>query len=114
MAGSSSTSSDVIALVATLVISLLVLLLLRYFLPLRSTPAYVLIPVFLALALPASIILLVPIDLASNLKGLSDGSGGVWLPDRVVLVAWRITYWLCFTLTWYVFAYSLDSNRFES
>ncbi|KAI9794576.1 MAG: hypothetical protein M1816_004463 [Peltula sp. TS41687] len=102
MAGASSISSDVIALISTLLISLLVLLLLRYFLPLRATPAFVLIPLFLALALPASVILLVPIDLASSLKGLSNGSRRVWLPDRVVLVAWRITYWLCFTLTWLI------------
>lgn len=102
MAEGSSISSDVIAVISTLLISLLVLLLLRYFLPLRSTPAYVLIPVFLALALPASIILLVPIDLASSLEGPSNGPRGVWLPGGVVLVAWRITYWLCFALTWYV------------
>lgn len=82
-----------------LVISLLVLLLLRYYLPIRSTPGYLLLPVFLSLALPSSIILLVPIDLASN-----AGTGtarGIWLPDRALLVAWRITYWLTFILTWY-------------
>ena len=47
-------------------ISLLVLLLLRYFLPLRQTPGYLIVPVFLAIALPANLIVLVPIDLASN------------------------------------------------
>lgn len=82
-----------------LVISLLVLLLLRYYLPIRSTPGYLLLPVFLSLALPSSIILLVPIDLASNAG--TGAARGIWLPDRALLVAWRITYWLTFILTWY-------------
>ncbi|TID24127.1 hypothetical protein E2P81_ATG02433 [Venturia nashicola] len=82
-----------------LVISLLVLLLLRYYLPIRSTPGYLLLPVFLSLSLPSSIILLVPIDLASN-AGTGEARG-IWLPDRALLVAWRITYWLTFILTWF-------------
>lgn len=85
--------------VALLLISLLVLLLIRYYLPLRSTPGYLLFPVFLGLALPCSIILLVPIDLASADAG---SSRGIWLPERAVLVAWRITYWLTFLLTWWL------------
>ena len=90
--------SDIFFLIALLVISLLVLLLLRYYLPLRGTPAYLLVPVFLALALPCSIILLVPIDLAS-----ADGaSRGIRLPENVVLIAWKISYWLTFLLTWWL------------
>ncbi|KAF2092200.1 hypothetical protein K490DRAFT_70844 [Saccharata proteae CBS 121410] len=83
-------------------ICLLVLLLLRYYLPLRKTPAYLLVPVFLALALPASIILLVPIDLASvrGGNGEDEGGRGIWLPQRALLVCWRIGYWLTFGLTW--------------
>ena len=88
--------SSIFFSLALLTISLLVVLLLRYYLPLRSTPAYILVPVFLALALPASIILLVPIDLASH----SSSSSGIWLPDRALLVSWRISYWLTFILTW--------------
>ncbi|KAI7583951.1 hypothetical protein KC346_g18067, partial [Hortaea werneckii] len=100
---SSSVSSDVLALLSLLVITALVLLLLRHYLPLRTTPAYLLVPVFLALALPCSIILLVPIDLASSTDS-DDASPdrGVWLPERVVLVTWRITYWLTFCLTWFI------------
>lgn len=90
-----------------LVISLLVLLLLRYYLPIRSTPGYLLLPVFLSLALPSSIILLVPIDLASNAG--AGAARGIWLPDRALLVAWRITYWLTFILTWY----ALESATFK-
>ncbi|KAI7498195.1 hypothetical protein KC367_g5269 [Hortaea werneckii] len=100
---SSSVSSDVLALLSLLVITALVLLLLRHYLPLRTTSAYLLVPVFLALALPCSIILLVPIDLASS-PDSDDASPdrGVWLPERVVLVTWRITYWLTFCLTWFI------------
>ena len=98
----SSVGSDAFALLALLFISAFVLLLLRHFLPLRTTPAYLIIPVFLALALPFSIFLLVPIDLASS-SGIPDTeSKGIWLPDRVLLVAWRVAYWLTFALTWWV------------
>lgn len=101
MAGSSA-GSDVFALLAIAVISILALLLLRYYLPIRSTPAYLILPIFLALALPASIILLVPIDLASSSGTDDEASRGIWLPDNVMLVAWRICYWLTFALTWFV------------
>lgn len=95
-----SIGSDVFVFLAIPTISLFILLLLRHFLPLRTTPAYLLLPIFLALALPVSIILLVPIDLASSLRATDEASRGIWLPGRVVLVAWRITYWLTFALTW--------------
>ena len=85
---------------ALVVIALLVLLLLKYYLPLRSTPAYLLVPVFIALALPANLVLLVPIDLASN-PVENRRPRGIWLPERALLVAWRISYWLTFVLTWY-------------
>jgi hypothetical protein len=94
--------SSIFFSVALLVICFLVLLLLRYYLPLRSTPEYVLLPVFLALALPSSIILLVPIDLASHAVAEDETARGVWLPDRALLVSWRISYWLTFILTWFV------------
>ncbi|KAJ4360916.1 uncharacterized protein N0V89_001485 [Didymosphaeria variabile] len=80
---------------ALLTIAAAVLLLLRYYLPLRTTPAYVTVPVFLTIALPASIVLLVPIDLAS-----SAGTKGIWLGEAVVYKSWRVTYWLTFVLSW--------------
>ncbi|PYH97211.1 LMBR1 domain protein [Aspergillus ellipticus CBS 707.79] len=91
--------SSIFFTLALLTISILVLLLLRRFLTLRATPAYLAIPVFLALALPASVVLLVPIDLASSSR---EGAGptAIWLPDRLILVSWRIAYWLIFVLTW--------------
>jgi len=97
----SSTGSDAFAFLAVAFISIFVLLLLRHFLPLRTTPAYLVLPVFLALALPISIILLVPIDLASSSAAEDEAARGIWLPKGVLLVAWRLTYWLTFALTWY-------------
>lgn len=96
-----SVGSSVFFTLALLTISALVLLLLRRFLTLRATPAYLSIPVFLALALPASVVLLVPIDLASSSRD-DGGPRAIWLPGRLLLVSWRITYWLIFVLTWYV------------
>lgn len=96
----SAVPSEIFALIALLAISLAVLLILRYYLPLRTTPAYLLVPVFFALWLPAGIVLLVPIDLASSARTDDEATRGVWLPDRVLLVSWRITYWLTFVLTW--------------
>lgn len=102
----SSVSSDIAAVFALLLVSVLVLLVLRQYLPLRLTPAYLLIPVFLALALPSSIVLLVPIDLASSSGTDTEGGRGLWLPEGVMMVAWRIAYWLTFALTWYVSSFS--------
>lgn len=99
---SSPVGSEVFACIALLVLSLAVLLLLRHYLPLRTTPAFLLVPIFFALWLPASIVLLVPIDLASSDSDNDVGNRGIWLPQRAILVSWRITYWLTFALTWHV------------
>lgn len=92
--------SAVFLSISFFVICLLTLLLLRRFLTLRATPGYIILPVFLALVLPASVVLLVPVDLTSSTRD-GDGPRGVWLPDRSILVLWRITYWLIFCLTWF-------------
>jgi hypothetical protein len=98
-----SPGSIVFVVFALICISLFVLLLLRYYLPLRTTPAYLTFPVFLALALPATLIILVPIDLASNpLREDVKTPHGIWLPERALLVLWRIIYWLTFALTWFI------------
>ena len=97
-----SVGSSIFFTLALLIISVLVLLLLRRFLTLRATPAYLSIPVFLALALPASVVLLVPIDLASSSRDKGDRPNAIWLPERLLLVSWRIAYWLIFVHTWYV------------
>lgn len=101
-AAASSVGSNIFAVSSILAIALLALLVIRHYLPLRSTPAYLLVPVFLALALPSSIIILVPIDLASAQRDETTRIRAVWLPERVILVTWRITYWLTFCLTWFI------------
>ena len=106
MAQAGSTVTFSFALVA---ICILTLLLLRYYLPLRSTPAYLLLPVFLSLAIPCSIILLVPIDLASNAIEDEDGTArGISLPDGFMRAMWRIAYWLTFVLTWFILPFLGD------
>ncbi|KAF4981630.1 hypothetical protein FZEAL_2599 [Fusarium zealandicum] len=99
---SSPVGSAVFACLALLIISLVVLLILRYYLPLRTTPAFYLIPIFFALWLPSIVVILVPIDLASSAVTGDEATRGVWLPERVILVSWRITYWLTFALTWFI------------
>lgn len=99
-AAAAPVGSEIFFVTALLIISGGVLLLERYYLPLRTTPAYLLFPIFLALGLPASIILLVPIDLASSSQDADVDGRGVWLPRRMLLVSWRISYWLTFALTW--------------
>lgn len=97
---SSAAGSTAFFVLSLLSICGLVLLLLRYYLPLRTTPAHVTVPVFLAIALPASIVVLLPIDLASSAGTDTDGARGIWLSDTVVYKSWRIVYWLTFALTW--------------
>ena len=96
----SPVGSVVFSLVALLAISIVVLLILRHYLPLRTTPAFLLVPVFFALWLPASIVLLVPIDLASSAMVDDIDARGIWLEPKALRVSWRITYWLTFALTW--------------
>lgn len=102
---SSPAGATAFFVLSLLTICALVLLLLRYYIPLRTTPAYVTIPVFLAIALPASIVLLVPIDLASSAGTDTDGGRGIWLSDKVVYKSWRVAYWLTFALTWVILPY---------
>ncbi|KAI1337902.1 LMBR1-like membrane protein-domain-containing protein [Xylariaceae sp. FL0016] len=101
-AAQSPVGSVIFACVALFVLSVVVLLIQRHYLPLRTTPAYLLVPVFFALWLPASIVLLVPIDLATNASPDDEAIKGIWLPDRALLVSWRISYWLTFVLTWFI------------
>lgn len=96
-AASSSTGSNIFAVTALLVVALACILAIRHYLPLRHTPQWLLLPVFLALFLPCSIVLLVPIDCAET-----HTSTALWLPERATLVAWRIAYWLTFVLTWFI------------
>ncbi|KAJ2966368.1 hypothetical protein NQ176_g10183 [Zarea fungicola] len=94
--------SIIFSIAALLVVSLVVLLILRHYLPIRSTPGFYFLPIFFAIWLPSVIVLLVPIDLASSAGTEDDGTRGIWLPERVLLVSWRITYWLTFCLGWFL------------
>ncbi|KAK2592485.1 hypothetical protein QQS21_009830 [Conoideocrella luteorostrata] len=94
--------SIVFSIVVLLIISIVTLLILRYYLPLRTTPGFYLVPIFFALWLPSIAVLLVPIDLASSAVTGDEASRGIWLPERLILVSWRITYWLTFVLTWFI------------
>ncbi|KAK3302149.1 LMBR1-like membrane protein-domain-containing protein [Chaetomium strumarium] len=94
--------SQVFAVVSLFCISAVVLLILRYYLPLRTTPAFLLVPVFFALWLPASMVLLVPIDLASSAMVDDLDARGIWLDPRALRVSWRVAYWLTFALTWFI------------
>lgn len=102
-ASASPVGSEVFSLIALLVLSAIVLLILRFYLPIRTTPAFVLVTVFFALWLPAGIVLLVPIDLASSAIIEDEATRGIWLPERVIQTCWRIAYWLTFVLTWYAY-----------
>jgi hypothetical protein len=97
---STPVGSWIFAAIALLLISFAVLSILRYYLPLRTTPAFYLVPIFFALWLPSILVILVPIDLASSATTDDEATRGLWLPHRVILVAWRIAYWLTFVLTW--------------
>lgn len=99
---SNPVKSEIFVSIALLIFSLITLQILRYYLPLRTTPAYLIVPVFFALFLPANIVLLVPIDLASSAQTDDEATRGIWLPQTVLRVSWRITYWLTFVLTWSV------------
>ncbi|KAL1897694.1 hypothetical protein Sste5346_004002 [Sporothrix stenoceras] len=99
---SNPVKSEIFVSIAMLIFALITLQILRYYLPLRSTPAYLIVPVFFALFLPANIVLLVPIDLASSAQTDDEATRGIWLPQTVLRVSWRITYWLTFVLTWFI------------
>ncbi|KAJ6446543.1 LMBR1 domain-containing protein [Purpureocillium lavendulum] len=79
--------SIIFSVFALLIISVVVLLILRHYLPLRTTPAFYLVPIFFALWLPVVAIILVPIDLASSAATDDEASRGIWLPQRVILVS---------------------------
>ena len=112
-------TSEVFSGLCLITLTGVVLLLQRHYLPLRTTPEYLIVATFFPLLISCSIVILVPIDLASSSAGDSGSRGtplyplsgfdlvtyvwgaGVVLHQRVLLVAWRVAYWLCFVLTWW-------------
>ena len=63
-------------------------------------PFYFAIPVTLAVFLPMLIVVLLPLDYVSH----TSKSPPLWfhLPDSLILVLWKITYWITFCLTWFI------------
>lgn len=72
-------TSGIFSAICLVTLATVVLLLQRFFLPLRSTPEYLLVSTFLPLFISSSIVVLVPIDLASSSAGDSS-SRGIHLP----------------------------------
>ena len=66
----------------------------------RRTPLYVLVPLILAVFIPCSIVVLVPIDLVSSSK--HSKTTLFYLSEEIRLALWRFIYWLAFFLTWAV------------
>jgi hypothetical protein len=65
----------------------------------REVSAYVLVPLFVAIYIPFSIVVLVPIDLMSS----SQNSHPLfYINEAARLIIWRVMYWLAFTMTWAV------------
>ncbi|KAK9319238.1 LMBR1-like membrane protein [Lipomyces orientalis] len=71
----------------------------NYFCTIKRTPSYLLVALFCAVYIPFSIILLVPIDLASS---TSENQPLLALPRNVTFAIWRVVYWLAFFLTWLI------------
>lgn len=71
----------------------------RQYTRLRDTPAYVLFPLLLAVYIPYSIVVLVPIDLMSSSQ---ESHPLFYIGERARLIIWRVTYWLAFVLTWLI------------
>ncbi|CAN6611325.1 hypothetical protein TRVA0_004S03928 [Trichomonascus vanleenenianus] len=88
-----------LVLLAFIVTGVVVLWGIRLFSKLRRIPLFVLVPLFLAVYIPSSIVVLVPIDLMSS----SDPNHPMfYLSEHTRLVIWRVIYWLAFALTWAV------------
>lgn len=85
-------------------VSLCVLFFLHRVVKLNYIPAYVTVLACVAFLIPISIVVLLPIDLASGRADyLNSGNDPVWpisyLNHTVLLKIWRATYWLSFSLT---------------
>uniref|UniRef100_A0A060T7S6 ARAD1C29942p n=1 Tax=Blastobotrys adeninivorans TaxID=409370 RepID=A0A060T7S6_BLAAD len=87
----------IFVVIAFLVTALVALLGIRQFTRLRKTPPFILVPLFIAVYIPCSIVVLVPIDLMSS----SDSKHPLfYVGEKARLIMWRVIYWLAFALTW--------------
>ncbi|ODV91554.1 hypothetical protein CANCADRAFT_17936, partial [Tortispora caseinolytica NRRL Y-17796] len=74
-----------------------VFILIQRFISIKTTPLYIFIPIFLAIYIPSSIIILLPIDLSCQ------SSHTIFcISNKIILALWRMLYWLQFALTWLI------------
>ncbi|KAK9461016.1 LMBR1-like membrane protein [Lipomyces oligophaga] len=81
------------------ILSVAVILTIDHFITRKRIPSYLLVALFSAIFIPFSIILLVPIDLATSTSGEVPLLS---LPRKVTFVLWRLEYWISFGLTWLI------------
>lgn len=86
-------------MIAFALTGLITLLGIRRYTRLHETPSYIIVPLFIAVYIPCSIVVLVPIDLVSSSKH-AKSTASFYLSKDVRLALWRIIYWLAFILTW--------------
>ncbi|CAH2352781.1 hypothetical protein CLIB1423_08S00936 [[Candida] railenensis] len=66
----------------------------------RGYPVYLSVPLTLAVYLPISIVILLPLDYVSHNTTSSSLSSWFSLPDSLILYLWKTAYWTTFILTW--------------
>lgn len=70
----------------------------RYYIRILRYPAFLLVPVVLAVFMPLSIIFLLPIDYISHHVKHTFFE----VPESVILFLWKSNYWITFFLTWLI------------
>ncbi|KAM9893979.1 hypothetical protein OXX79_008998 [Metschnikowia pulcherrima] len=73
------------------------LIFLLYHINLWKYPVYYSAPLILAVYLPASVTILLPLDYVSHNAGPISG---LHISDKAILLMWKGTYWTTFLLTW--------------
>lgn len=88
---------------ATVIIYILILLSsiagINYHINVLKYPAYLTVPLTLAVFIPLSLVYLLPIDWTQK---TSEGDLWLSLPDNVILNNWKVNYWIMFALTWFI------------
>lgn len=82
---------------AFIIAGIVALLGIRLFVKFKDISLHELVPLFLAIYIPCSIVVLVPIDLMSSSQLRHPL---FYISEEVRLVLWRVSYWLAFLLTW--------------
>lgn len=81
------------------IVSLAVLLFLHRVISLAHVPAYTSLLGFFAFFLPASIAIILPLDLAYGARHADNTEGSPTMEQRIMLKLWRSEYWISFALT---------------